>query len=278
MGIQHPFTILKVTVRKFISDNGLFLASGLAFDLLLYSIPISLLIVSILGYTLAGSERAIAGLKEILQQLLPTTQQMITDNVTTLVSKRGLLGLWGMALFFVWGSATISSFRTVLNIVFEIQKPRGYLMGKGIDLLILAGLSLLMVLTLGIGSLFAMVYGFGEQLPYLGTFLKPGWSFATHLLGFLFTLSIFYILYRFCPAQALGGNSLLIACLTAAGLFEISKWAFAWYVSFAKTYTALYGTLGGLIFFFLWLYYASIVFVLAATLGWVFEHSREGAV
>jgi membrane protein len=276
MGIQHTFTILKTTVHKFASHNGLFLASGLAFDLLLYSIPLSLLIVSMLGYALAGSESAMSGLKDVLQQLFPVTDDVISENVSKVVVKRGRLGLLGMVVFLIWGSTTIASVRTVLNIIFEIKTPRGYLRGKGLDLVILLGLSLLIILTVGAGSLLAMVQNLGERLPYLRNLLNPGWLILSRLIGVLFTFSLFYIVYRFCPARALSGKSLLIACGTATGLFELSKWAFTWYISLAQNYTVLYGTLSGLVFFFLWLYYASIVFVLAATLGWVFEHSREG--
>ncbi|MGZ8365904.1 MAG: hypothetical protein ACXW37_06005, partial [Nitrospira sp.] len=52
------WTILRTMVSKFSRDNGLFLASGLAFSLLLYVIPLALLMISILGYTVLESEQA----------------------------------------------------------------------------------------------------------------------------------------------------------------------------------------------------------------------------
>ena len=58
-------------------------------------------------------------------------------------------------------------------------------------------------------------------------------------------------------------------------LLEISKWLFLWFVREAGTYAVLYGALGGLVFFVLWIYYASAVFVLAATFGRVLERGRE---
>ena len=42
-------------LRKFIADGGLFLASALAFNLLLYFIPLSLLMISLLGHTVLDS-------------------------------------------------------------------------------------------------------------------------------------------------------------------------------------------------------------------------------
>jgi uncharacterized BrkB/YihY/UPF0761 family membrane protein len=43
---------------------------------------------------------------------------------------------------------------------------------------------------------------------------------------------------------------------------------------YAQGTTALYGTLSGMAFFFLWVYYACVVFVLGAEVSWVFEHKR----
>lgn len=49
------WTMAREVILKFDRDNGLFLASGLAFSLLLYVIPLALLMISILGYTVLES-------------------------------------------------------------------------------------------------------------------------------------------------------------------------------------------------------------------------------
>ena len=45
--------------RKFYEDDGTFLASGLAFGLLSYSVPFALLSVSALSYTIVRSDTAL---------------------------------------------------------------------------------------------------------------------------------------------------------------------------------------------------------------------------
>jgi uncharacterized BrkB/YihY/UPF0761 family membrane protein len=37
---------------------------------------------------------------------------------------------------------------------------------------------------------------------------------------------------------------------------------------------ALYGALGAFIFFILWLYYGSVVFIIGAEVGWNYEQAR----
>jgi membrane protein len=87
--------------------------------------------------------------------------------------------------------------------------------------------------------------------------------------------AIFYVFYRFAPASALHRRALLIASFSATILFELARSAFAWYVTFARDALAVYGALAGLMFFFFWLYYASIIFVLGAEIGLACERTRQ---
>lgn len=67
---------------------------------------------------------------------------------------------------------------------------------------------------------------------------------------------------------------LFIASVAGAVLLEISKWLFAWQVSEAKDYAVFYGALGGLVLVVLWIYCASMAFVLGATLGTVLDRGH----
>jgi len=93
--MQGAWLVLKRTAGKFFDDNGLFLASGLAFDLLLFCFPFSLLFVSALGFALGDSDRAIEALRAILQELLPITRPAFMENLVMVLENKGLLGLLG---------------------------------------------------------------------------------------------------------------------------------------------------------------------------------------
>ncbi|PYR71551.1 MAG: hypothetical protein DMG20_02575, partial [Acidobacteria bacterium] len=59
------FEIITKAFRKFFDDDGTFLASGLAFGLLFYSVPFTLLTVSALSYTAVNSDTALAWIRRI---------------------------------------------------------------------------------------------------------------------------------------------------------------------------------------------------------------------
>ena len=269
--------MLKETVRKFFSDNGLFLASGLSFDLLLYCMPLSLLLVSGLGYTLVGSDRALDWAQESLQFFLPGSHKAFFNALTAIIANRGPLGLVGFLAFFGLSSSLFGSIRIILNTVFRVSKPSSFLRGKGKDFLMMVAVSVLLVITVGVELLDTIINALGEQLPSFKGVLHQGWVLVTDLLGFFFTAALFFLLYRFSPSKSLPTTALLVGCLFGATLFALSKLAFSWYVVLAQSITGFYGALGGFIFFFLWLFYSSTVFVLGAEVSWAYHHVRSSS-
>ena len=136
--------------------------------------------------------------------------------------------------------------------------------------------ALLLALAITVASLLALARAFGaEQLPMMTPVLEAFLSVVGKLFAWFFLFAIFYLLYRFAPARTLQRRDLLIASLSATILFEVARWVFTWYVIFARDALAVYGALAGLMFFFFWLYYASIIFVLGAEIGLACEPTHQ---
>jgi membrane protein len=263
--------ILGRTIKKFFADNAQFLASGIAFDVLLYCIPFSLLFITAMSYVLGGPTQAVVALQDIFQQLLPRTHMIFVENLSVVFENRGLVGSLGFILLFVMSSITFGSVRIALNIVFRVQNPPGFFIGKAKDFIFVLVVTGLIGLMIGLISLLALARGFGGRFATLQALLLPGWALASTILGFFFTFAIFYLLYRFSPAKTLQQPALLVASFTGAGLFEISKLAFVWYVKVAQSNIEPLGVFGGVLFFFVWIYYSCAVFLLSAEVGWIVQ-------
>ena len=266
---------LKITGHNFFYDNGFFLAMGLAFNLLLYCIPLALLLTSMVGYTFLDSERAMIEVHSVVRQFLPQSEQAFADNLAAIVANRGLLGVVGSISFLVFSSTLFGSVRHVLNIVFKATKRRGFIRGLFWDFLMMLITAILLMLSIGAGTLLALVRTIGiERLPVAAPMLEFVWGFTGKLIALGLLASLFYVFYCYAPARTLSRRALLVASLSATILFELARWGFAWYVTFAHEALALYGVLGGLMFFFFWLYYASLVFVLGAEVGFACEQTH----
>lgn len=260
---------------KFFADNGLFLTSALAFNLLLYFIPLSLLMISLLGYTVLDSERAMNEVQSVLRASLPQSQQALAENLTAVVSDRGLLGFSGIVSFVVFSSFLFGSVRIVLNAVFLAQQTRTFIKGLGIDILMTALVTLLLLGVVANTSFVTIAWTFLEQHPSSTVLFEPALMTFDKVIGFIATTALFYVLYRVAPAVTLPSKAILIGSLSATLLFQLARWGFAWYVSMAQASLVLYGTLGGLMFFFVWLYYSSLVFILGAEIAW--HYAMNGA-
>ncbi len=263
--------VLRLMVSKFGRDNGLFLASGLAFSLLLYSIPLALIMISVLGYTVLESEQAMEEVQSVIRQFLPRSQEAFVENVAAVVADRGLLGMVGFGSFLVFSTTVFGSIRHVLNIVFQAGPARSLLRGTAQDFLMMVFCIALLFLTIGVASLFTVLGHLGDVVPWGAPLWSGGLRLAGKLTGLLLAGSLIMGLYRFSPARTLSLRSLAVGAIVMVVLFELARQAFALYVEFAQATIALYGVLGAFLFFFLWLYYASVVFVLGAEVGWAYE-------
>jgi len=269
------WVVIRNAGKKYFTDHGPFLASGLAFDLLLYCLPLPFLFVSTLGYTVVGSDRALAWVQEAIERLLPASREIFLDILSSIVANRTLLGFTGFFLFLIFSTSVFSSSRHILNTVFMAQTYRPFFKGKGVDLLLMVGMSALLMLTVAIRSIVTFAETFYDRIPLIGELLEPVWVVGGHGLGFLFPATLFYFLYRFSPTKRPGSGALVVGSLSGAGLFELSKPLFSWYVSVAQPVSTLYGALSVLIFFLLWLYFASTVFILGAEVGWAYEQANR---
>lgn len=271
----HWGRVLTETVRDFFALHGPFLGAGLAFYVLLYCFPLLLLFVTALGYILQESERAMSGVENLVSRLFPASEDAVIGALESFATHRGLLGVVTVVAFLLVGTFLFGAVRHVLNVVFEVEQRRTFLRGFGADVAAMFGTASLLTVAGGVTSALALAIEIASRLTALRPWIEPGWVVLGHLLTFTFAATLLYLLFRIAPAKTLSAPSLVTASLTGAVLFEISKWLFAWYVSHARGFAAFYGALGGIVFFVLWIYYAAVVFVLAATLGRVTERSRD---
>jgi len=260
--------------RAFFTHSGLFLASALAFNLLLYFIPLSLLMVSVLGYTVLDSDRALNEVQSVLKAFLPGSQEAIAENLSMIVANRGLLGLFGFLSFLIFSTFLFGSIRTVLNRVFEVAQERPFLHGIGVDLLMMVLTAMLLLLAVGTTWFLAIAGTFAERYPSWGMFTQPGLGLLGRVIGLIVTALLLYVLYRFPPAATISPGAAIIASVIGTALFQLAKWGFTWYVAMAAETVELYGLLGGMMFLFMWLYYASAIFIFGAEVGLAYDRQR----
>jgi YihY family inner membrane protein len=87
----------------------------------------------------------------------------------------------------------------------------------------------------------------------------PGWMFAT-LFQLIPWLVLFYgliMIYRLAPSRATRFSEVWLGALAATLLIWIGEWLFLLYMVHFGSFNALYGALGGIVAFLMWIYLSS---------------------
>ena len=259
--------------RKFDDDNGFFLSSGVTFNLLICFIPLLLLLLALVGTYLYSDREVLSHIRRYIESAIPSLDPKIVKNILRIIHDRkivGGLGIGGLAWTSTW---VFSSLRTALNVIFQVEKRRGILRGKAIDLLmvVLAGLFLWVSMLLTSSITFLQ----GYQVTFFlgkGVILR---FVLKYLLPFVFTYWMAFFIYKIIPNRKVGFGAALKAALFTSLLWEVAKQLFGWYVLHLGRFSIVYGSLSTLIIFFLWIYYSSAILLLGGEIAFLLEKEKQ---
>src|SRR5438477_7004390 len=211
---RSPFTSLGWTLRDYAKrvwdnsgeDNVLFLAGGIAFNIILAAFPLILLLATgvtyLLGRVSPGSVSSMQSISALIDRLLPaheeTANSPLHKLIDDLLRTRGQVTLYS-AIGFVWFSTRLfGSLRSVLADVFDIETERGIIEGKIFDVKITVIATLLFVASSAVTTYITLATTRGVQA--LATFgVHPNVNDTEYwigqLLAFVFIALMFFALY-----------------------------------------------------------------------------------
>ena len=264
-------------------DNIFFLAGGIAFNLLLAAVPFMLLLVAGLAMILNQSTSASsAEVNAFLDRLMPPQAQSTSSPIHTLLDDilqaKGAVRFWG-AIGFIWFTTRLfGSLRSVLAEVFDIEQDRGIIDGKIFDAKITVIATLLFVgytslnayLTIATTRGFRVLTDAGLRTEVMGQLEY----FFGRLLAFVFITTMFFSLYKFLPNRKIRWQTAMIAATFCSVMFEIARNLFTAYVRNFNPGSLYTGTLTAIVVAVVWVYYASVIFILGGEVGQVAELRR----
>jgi membrane protein len=271
MGRSH---FLFEVLKKFNGDHGFFLSAGITFSLLLCVIPFILLLLAFVGSYLYSSQEVMSHLRHYLENIAPSLDPRLMGNVLKIVRDRKVVGILGIGGL-IWTSTWVfSSLRMALNNVFQIEKGRGILRGKAIDLLmiLLAAIFFLVSMALTSAATFLQSSRF-QSMVDIGPILQ--WILK-YPVPFFFTFWMCFLVYKIIPHKKIQFRTALQAALFTSLLWEVAKQLFGWYVLHLGRFSMVYGSLSTLTIFFLWIYYSSAILLLGGGFAFLLEKSRDG--
>lgn len=264
-------------------DNILFLAGGIAFNILLAFVPFVLLLVSGLAYFLNQSADAssaeVAALVERLLPQNPTTgSTVVREILADVVKTSGAVGVYS-AVGFIWFSTRLfGSLRSVLCDVFDIEQDRGIVAGKLFDIRLTIIATLLVVAYTVLSAYLAIATTRGIAVLRMTGLRENVMGQLEYVLGriaaFAVVTLMFFALYKFLPNRRIRANTALVAALFTSTLFEVARNLFTAYVQRFDPGSLYTGTLAAIVILVFWVYYAALLFILGGEVGQVYELRR----
>lgn len=267
-------------------DNVLFLAGGVAFNILLAAVPFLLLLIAGLTYLLPllyqGTIDSASAIAFFIDRLLPAQADLPDSPLHKLVNDvlrtRTTATIYG-AIGFVWFSTRLfGSLRTVLGEVFDIEHERGIIEGKIFDIKITIIATLLFVASTALNTYITAAtsrgVAFFSRLGIRHDVMGGVEYWTGRALAFVFIALMFFSLYKYLPIRRVRWRSAWIAAGFTSIMFEAARWVFSAYVRTFNPGSLYTGTLTAIVIAVIWTYYAALIFILGGEVGQVYELRR----
>jgi len=256
---------------QIVRDKLIIRASGLAYTSLLAMVPL----IAVAFALFTGFE-AFADLKHkindmLLERLLPTGQDQITQYIDTFVNNSRDLGLIGFVFLIVTAILLLDNIDWNFNEIWHVQSRRGLISRLTAYTSVLVFGTVLIGLSMTISARIrsALFTAPGLELGTLNTIGSWGFSVASSFLAFL-------LMFVIIPATRVRVSSAAIGAAFSAVTWELGKNVFAVSIGESVRYSTLYGSLATIPIFLIWLYLTWILIL--AGLEVAYTHQNRYAL
>lgn len=247
------------------------MASGIAFNILLYLIPLFLVAVYVLSLVFDTNNLA-TSLENLAGEFLPPTKDVrsvvhkIIVEVRLINEHSAVFGWIGIFVLLWLSSTLISSIRAALNRIFGIPSPHYFFFYRIKDII----LTIIFAVLIFLYSYMVPAVSFFVSVmhKYLPEFTQ--WFFSELVLtSFSMTTSyiLFSFIFRSVPNKRLRRPVRMLATVLSVVSIEISRHIFAWYVSGVSSYGKFYGAYAVVAALAVWIYYSALIILLSAELS-----------
>lgn len=255
------------------SHHAFLMSGGLAFSLFSCTIPLTLIVFSVLG-SLFQRPTVVNEIGTIVDGLIPYPEQaaMIKDVILSrlqsfsdLKEVAGVIGLLGLIIA---GSGLFSSLRTVIGAVYHLLPDNSAVMGKLWDLALLIILLIAFILIIIALPLLEGIAQLASEVEWVKSL---GFGFAhtivMRLATFVAIFLSFSTIYWLIPVRRPAKRIIFVSGLASAILWSLARELFGLYISHAATLKDVYGIYAFLIIVAFWIYYSAFVFIVGAEIG-----------
>jgi membrane protein len=277
--VRRTGAIIKRTVASFYNDQMTHHAAALTYYGLMSLFPALLLAVSLLGLIGQYPETydAILG---YLRRVAPSSAVVPLDSsLRTALQHKGTAATAlaiSVVVAFYGTTGVLEAARRAMNVIWEVERGRSFLMRKAIDIastIVLLVLILTTLVLVFVGGTFADdllgFIGLGPQAAHV-------WSIARWPAAVAVAMLAFAGIYYVTPDVKQSSFRVVTpGAIVAVTLWLLASFAFSTYVSRVADVGALYGTFAGAIVLVGWMWLTNVALLFGAELNAEIARQRE---
>lgn len=243
-------------IKELGEDGAGDMAGSIAYFATLSIFPLLLGAIALLGLFLP-SQTVHDRIFDFVSQYLPGSNELIENNINSIIELRGSLGLFALLALFWTGSAIFGAIGRVINRAWGIYTYRPFYLRKLRNVILAIGTSMIFFLSMA-STTFASIVPVVD-LPVLDLGL-----IISRITGFALIFAAFLLMYKFIPNTKTSWSYVWPAAVLAAFLFEIARSAFSIYLTSFASYDMVYGSVAVVIILLVWIYISAFIVILGA--------------
>jgi membrane protein len=260
---------IMITLRRFVTDRGLMMASALTFSTLLALIPLLALVFTFFSL-LGGADWVDSNIRPLIFNLLATGSgeklaQSLSDFVRN--ARVGTIGTLGFFFMIVTALALLNTIEGAFNQVWSVGESRS-LLKKLRDYWSAVSIAPILIIV----SLF-LTTSLGK-IPLIQTILAQ--PMVDHLLTSVMPLLLqwvaFYLFFVMIPNTVVRASSAALGALVGSVLWEIAKAGYLNYTANAVKYNLIYGSLAFIPVFMIWIYLTWVAVLIGVEVSYVSQN------
>jgi YihY family inner membrane protein len=258
--LANWFEIAKETAVSFRKDDGMTLAAALSFYSILSLIPLSMIVVSILGHIIGQSDEALGRIMEAMTEVIPTLSPRFLHEISNIINRKVTSGWIGIVVLFFVASVLFTNLEKTLDKIFKALRSRNFFHSRLLSIAFIFVTALLLFVPAVLKTVDLALNHY--HIPITLGFLIRGDLFFMLVSWFGFVLVVSVV-----PNHEVRFKYNLIGGGVFAILLMLAKYLFRWYTAFSlPRLNLVYGALTSLVLIILWIFYFITLLLLCAEL------------
>lgn len=256
---MFPVRVAIRAVEEFFDDKCLQRASALAFASLLALVPVIAIFFSFLTRLEAFSEIRVTVEDFLFRNLVPARSDVIREYVTQYTRNVTLLGVFGITTLFIAAIFLFNTIEHTINDIWHAKQRRPFRNKFTAFWTVLTAAPMLVFVSFYIAAKLTV-----QQLDIFSL------RFLTYLLNWL----AFWFAYQFIPYTHVRIRAAVVGAIVGGTLWELAKGGFNWYIINMTSFDKIYGSLGVIPVFLLWVYLTWLIVLFGSEVAYAVQYPK----